>query len=337
MKNFKHHVQVLRSLLRIPTYLLMLMYLAVSFLFGLYEAEGQGITIGMSLEYVLACVVIAAWYINGTALNDYADVEIDQINLKGDTDRPIVSGQASRSEVLRAAVLSMLVALVLSAALSPLLAAIMIGLLLLNAAYSLRPLQISRRGGLAPLLLPLGYIVLPFSLGYFIHHDAASNTWLRLLLAFYLHFIGRIILKDYRDVKGDKAHGKLTFLLRHGTKVVTAVSALAITTSALLMISTLRPLLGDLAYLMLVLVSFGLGCLWQLSQEHIWKRQKPLLSAFGRSMTGTTALVLAGLVGALYDVSHASLTLGGLCIVGIYLRSALQAYGYNQRRLDGKV
>lgn len=43
--------------------------------------------------------------------------------------------------------------------------------------------------------------------------------------ALYLGFIGRILLKDFRDVRGDALFGKRTFLVRHGRRATCAVSA----------------------------------------------------------------------------------------------------------------
>ena len=48
---------------------------------------------------------------------------------------------------------------------------------------------------------------------------------LPLLAALYVGFIGRIILKDFRDLRGDALFGKRTFLVRHGRAWTCHVSA----------------------------------------------------------------------------------------------------------------
>lgn len=314
----------------------MTMYLTLGFLLALGDMQSAEINLLTAFKLFLAAIVMAAWYINGSALNDYSDYEIDRINLKGDKDRPIVSGQASRKEVLQAAMITGSVAIVLSALLSwrHLLAVVV--LLILNVAYSVKPFQISRRGGLAPLILPVGYIVLPFSMGYFLLLPSIGDTLIILTAAYYSHFIGRIILKDYRDVKGDRQHGKLTFLLRRGNLAVCMVSGAAVTLGVVLTLYGLKSIIGDIKYPMVTLLCFGLTCLWQLSKTKSWKEQKPLLSAFGRSMTGITALTITSLVFAIWDfrfLSHAS---AGFLIMLVYLWSSFQAYSYNEMRLKNK-
>jgi 4-hydroxybenzoate polyprenyltransferase len=43
-------------------------------------------------------------------------------------------------------------------------------------------------------------------------------------LGLYFAFIGRLLLKDFRDVKGDQLYGKKTFLLCYGAKITCLVS-----------------------------------------------------------------------------------------------------------------
>ena len=44
---------------------------------------------------------------------------------------------------------------------------VVVGGLAFTAAYSLRPVRISERGVLAPMLLPLAYVAVPYLLGIF--------------------------------------------------------------------------------------------------------------------------------------------------------------------------
>jgi 4-hydroxybenzoate polyprenyltransferase len=57
-----------------------------------------------------------------------------------------------------------------------------------------------------------------------------------LSIGLYLGFIARILLKDFRDVKGDKAFGKVTFRLRYGP-VVTCITSGALWLIALLVVA----------------------------------------------------------------------------------------------------
>ena len=331
MKIF-HYVSVARSLLRVPTYLLLIMYLCVGIFAGIaVTATKPGLTELQALLFKAAvcALIIALWYINGTALNDYADYEIDLINLKGDADRPLVVGTATKPDLLYAAGMCALASTALAFYLGWQSGVIVVSLLLLNISYSIKPFQISRRGGLAPLLLPLGYIVLPLVLGYLLHAKHNSALFSMLLASFYLQFMGRIILKDYRDVVGDKKHGKMTFLLRHGNRVVCAVSAACISASALLLVLHIGHQLHAFKFALISLTAFALVALYQLSEVDSWKLQKPVIAAFGRAMTGVTAAIITGLITSTWTVPAPTMTFMAVVLVVVYTWSAREAFNYN--------
>jgi 4-hydroxybenzoate polyprenyltransferase len=60
------------------------------------------------------------------------------------------------------------------------------------------------------------------------------------MAGFYLLFLSRIILKDFRDRAGDRKFGKLTFLLRYGKKAVLAVSVTALGLGGSLVVASLH-------------------------------------------------------------------------------------------------
>ncbi len=97
--------------------------------------------------------------------------------------------------------------------------------LALNAAYSVPPVRLAGRGALASLLLPLGYVAVPFLVGVLTVQPSVDGRQLALLGGLYVAFIGRIMLKDFRDVRGDELYGKRTFLLRHGRAATCRTSA----------------------------------------------------------------------------------------------------------------
>jgi 4-hydroxybenzoate polyprenyltransferase len=327
-----HYLKVTKSLLRVPTYLLLVMYLFVGIFTGIVAAgtkpSGTHLVL-LLLKAAVCAAAIALWYINGSALNDYADYEIDLVNLKGDADRPLVTGSATRREIISIATLCGVLAVFLCVFLKWQSGVFMVILLLLNISYSIKPFQISRRGGIAPLFLPIGYVALPVYLGcaLSINHWASAATIITIGL--YLQFIGRIILKDYRDVKGDKAHGKMTFLLRHGNKTVCIVSAVSISASCILIIVYFGNYLHAFRYSILALLGFGLMMLQQLSREEKWKKQKPVIAAFGRSMTGITAAIICGLVTTIWFVPPLTLLFMAIILALVYVWSAQEAFHYN--------
>lgn len=334
----QHYAKISRSLLRVPTYLLLCLYLLIGFLGGVYVHLGTTDSLQLIptvLSFLGLVLVMAFWYMNGTALNDYADYEIDLINLKGDKDRPLVTGIASREELANLAVAYAICAIGLAAAVSWGHALLVTILFLLNHSYSIKPLQLSRRGGIAPLLLPLGYIALPFLLGWGLTGwDMTRTSWL-LLAGLYLQFIGRIILKDYRDVKGDAAHGKRTFLLRHGNRTVCVVSASAIVASCVVLLASLP--LGMLGVAVVFFTAYAVSMLYQLSQTITWPKQKPILAAFGRAMTGVAVALIIALLSYVWAFSTQEVQIITIVLIGVYLWSAQQAYQYNARRLSPKA
>lgn len=278
-------------------------------------------------KIVIGFFVIAFWYMNGTALNDYEDYEIDQVNLKGDRFRPLVTGLSSKGELLLAAKIYAACTVIFAFLLSWQQAALCMVLLALNYVYSVKPFQVSRRGGLAPLLLPLGYVVLTFATGYGLSGWGYTIEAFIILVALYIHFLSRIILKDYRDVKGDKKFGKITYLIKHGNRKVCLISASSAVVSSVTFINVLDA--GYFLFPIIVLTSYAVSMLFNLSMANTWKLQKPLLAAFGRAMTGVTVSFLMAVASFVWDFSRLDNIIIAFAISLIYTWSALQAYNHN--------
>ncbi len=97
-------------------------------------------------------------------------------------------------------------------------------MIVIDYVYSLRPIRVSDRGIAAQYLLAFAYTYFPLSLGYWSSAANYSFPWL-LSFGIFSSFIARLLLKDFRDVRGDRQYGKKTFLLRHGPKITTLTSA----------------------------------------------------------------------------------------------------------------
>ena len=91
-------IKTIWALLRPQTYLLLIIYVIFGFTYGLVIKDNVNYQVDTNqiINLILVCVALAAWYVNGTALNDFADYEIDKINLKGNKQRPLLVGLASR-------------------------------------------------------------------------------------------------------------------------------------------------------------------------------------------------------------------------------------------------
>jgi 4-hydroxybenzoate polyprenyltransferase len=182
--------------------------------------------------------VVTAFVVYAVCLNDLADLEIDRVNLPGDRRRPLVTHAAAARDVrLMAAGAAVVTA---SAAATQGFASLVLGVagLAVATAYSLPPFRLSRRGVVAPLVLPALFVGLPFAMGV-LAGRALHAADLALLAALYVGFVGRIVLKDFRDVVGDRLFGKRTFLVRHGRRTTCVLSASCWAVgSALLVVAT---------------------------------------------------------------------------------------------------
>lgn len=286
----------------------------------------------------VSVLLLAAWYVNAAALNDYADFAIDKVNLSGDKHRPLVSGLANKSDLLAVAVFSILLAIASAIWLSDLTAWLSVVLLLFNVAYSFKPLQISRRGGVAILCLPFCYTVLPLTLGFLLVDDWRFDTerfW--LYAGMYSHFIARIILKDYRDVEGDSLHGKRTFLLRHSSRTVCVLSGIALATNTCIFLVVFDVYLDVFSYPIVFLSAFAARMLVSLSQVDDWLWQKTYLSVFGRTMTGITVSLMLAFISYVWQASVFLQIVLALAVGLIYFVSAREAGLYNLHRLTANT
>ncbi len=243
-------------------------------------------------RFLAVLAVVAGWFVNATALNDLADEQIDRVNLAGARGRPLISGDATRNEVLALGSACGVAAVLIAMAIDPRAAAVVAIGLGLNAAYSLPAVGLSGRGALTALLLPLGYTAVPFLIGAFSAGAAVGGQELLLLGAMYVAFIGRIVLKDFRDERGDAMFAKRTLLVRYGpTWTCIASASCWIMGTALLIVALPSDpaLLGAfVAYLACAL--HGLRRL-RLSREYV--SQQVLVGSIARIGGGMALTLLA--------------------------------------------
>jgi 4-hydroxybenzoate polyprenyltransferase len=211
------------------TYLRLVLLLArpaVVMLLSLYAAIGvaRAGEIGyLALGTVL--VVVLGFLLFSVAVNDLADAAIDRVNLAGDRRRPLVIGAASRTDMTLLAFVAAACSLVTAAWLGiVVLITTAIGLAI-SYGYSVRPIRLADRGSVAALMLPACYVAVPYLDGVLAAGGAVTADDLLLLAGLYVGFIGRILLKDFRDLRGDALFGKRTFLVRHGRAVTCRFSA----------------------------------------------------------------------------------------------------------------
>lgn len=271
-----------------------LQYFVAIELVAFTQNQSIGTVISGKVTYVfIGLFSLACWYINATSINDLADFEIDKINLKKELDRPLVNNQSNAGSLVIIAILSAVLALLMLLIVSWQSSVLFLSLILLNYIYSVPPIRVSYRGLLAPALLPIGYVVLPFLLGIMMVAGSYNTITVLVLSGLYMLFFSRVLLKDFRDVKGDKKFGKLTFLLRHSVKVVTATSAFACTLGVgLLSYFVIKYINMSWAVVaMLFLLGVSLAFYDELSKTQKWSQQKTILPSIGRLISAQTILL----------------------------------------------
>jgi 4-hydroxybenzoate polyprenyltransferase len=199
---------------------------ALVLLLGSYASIGlaqRGLA-GDAPRALASLVVTIGYLLVSVVLNDLADADVDRVNLPGDRRRPLASGFVPRDLAVVAAVGGVL-AVGAAAALGWQVVAVLVVGTLVGAAYSLPPLRLSARGAVASLVLPLNVVGVPYLVGLLAGGGRVGRDDVVLLAGLYAAVIGRLLLKDFRDVRGDAMLGKRTFLVRHGRVVTCRVSA----------------------------------------------------------------------------------------------------------------
>ncbi|MEY9875349.1 4-hydroxybenzoate polyprenyltransferase [Streptacidiphilus sp. MAP12-33] len=234
--DLRTRLRLLLALSRPPVFVL----LAVYALLGLTGA-------GHGEDHLLVArvlVPVAAFLLFSVAVNDLADERIDRVNLPGDPSRPLVfGGQASdggagfRRELGVVAAVAAVVALGSAATLGVGAGLLLAAGLAVSAAYSLPPFRLASRGAVAAVILPACYVAVPYFVGRLAAHPGDGLGGPLLPAGLYVGFIGRILLKDFRDVRGDALFGKRTFLVRHGRVATCQFSALCWTGGAVLLLA----------------------------------------------------------------------------------------------------
>lgn len=305
-------------LLTRPAVILLLMMFAAT---GLAQA-GRG---SSPLLLAVVLVTVAAFLLYSVAWNDLADEAIDRVNLPG--KRPLTTGAATRSEFVVIGLVAGVVALAASASLGwPVLIVTAAGLTV-SACYSLRPVRLADRGAVASMVLPACYVAVPYLVGVLAARPRLTVPDISLAGGLYLGFIGRILLKDFRDVRGDALFGKRTFLIRHGRRATCAVSSVCFVAGNCAVLVTVQHVTALLVVIEAAFLAGVLAALRALAKGPALRQEEALISAIAILGRGMVLLVLAHLSMLAAHWSRLSydgvLVLLGLCILGQAARMAL--------------
>lgn len=321
----KFWADIAYRMLRLRTVLVMITFEAIG-----YEAVKP--TGNLSVKFYLATIMLGTLYMSATCFNDVADEEVDKVNLANDVSRPLVTTNTSSSQLKALGVIALVVASLSAVIISPGYLLLVLAGILLSVLYSLPPVQISYRGFLAAIWLPFSYVVLPFMSGALIQGQLTRFS-IYVLCAMYICFIGRILLKDFRDYEGDKKFGKLNFLVRHGPQKTCIASGAAWIVGDIFFSVTLAstfPLLAIIIQPMILAVLYGL---YLLSNEKQYSRKLLEVLFIGRVGNAIALALLAALTLQAYHYSQAQKNFTVLAVgvfmaftaIGLWRDSALKS------------
>ncbi len=279
---------ILFTLLRYRVALMLLIF----FLFGLVTHTHN---LEFDVRYILAALSLSFSYIAATSINDIVDVKVDMINHPKGLERPLISGQATRKDMLLGHIVACILALSCALLIGGNAILIIAVSLLVNYLYSVPPFQISYKTYFAPLLLAIAYVFIPYWLGVDIALSKFGESDIILLGILLLLFCGRIVLKDFRDREGDKKYGKPTLILTHGKVATILISAVFVFLGNIL----LYFYINNRNYLYLLFLEFFfLGIYYQLYR--LWKaigvKEELLVIGLGAKVANGLLLTLLGLV-----------------------------------------
>lgn len=324
MKQARVVVAMLRY--RVASLLLPFLLLAPAF----HMQLGQ-----FSWRYMAAIVALFASYIVATCLNDVFDLDVDRINHPGARDRPLVTGEARPRQLIVVALAAAGVALVAGAAVGVGAVTLVAVSLLLNVAYSVPPVRLCSRPLAAPLVLAFAYVVLPYGIGLAAAGLRPHALDVRVMACFVVLFVGRMLLKDFRDRVGDAAFGKRTFLLAYGKPATLGLTLFCVLAGDALLLTVLPANV----VLILAVEGYFAGVGFQLYR--LWIAADPLAErmaiALGARMGNAVVLTLLGFLLltasgaaaaelAVFVIAIAAVFWFGFAYVSLKPQEALAAY-----------
>lgn len=286
-------------------------------LFALLGAAWHGGLTEIGWPVISVVLALASSYVCATSVNDIADREIDRINHPKDEGRPLVAGTAEVRDLWALFGVSGVLAVVLPLAVSPLATGIMALSVVIGVLYSLPPVELSHRTFLAPLTLAVAYVGVPYWAGVTAVGENLGMSDLLSMSALYLLFVGRIVLKDFRDRPGDAAYGKPTFLLKYGKRATCLLSIGAVCAGDATLIVALMGQWWLVALLQLYVVGVALMLL-RLHRTSDLKSEQLAIGVGARMGNGLLTTLLGVLVLANSGADQITQTAFGLALTAIY-------------------
>jgi 4-hydroxybenzoate polyprenyltransferase len=303
-------------------------------LFMLLGAVWNGGLATIDTPIFLMVLALASSYVSATSVNDISDREIDRINHPGDKGRPLVTGTAGTRDLWTLFGVSSVLAVVISLAVGPAAAGIMLLSVAIGVGYSLPPARLSYTTFLAPLALAVAYVGIPYWVGVVVAGERLRMSDLPLLAALYLLFAGRIILKDFRDREGDALYGKPTFLLRYGKRATCLASLCAVCAGDTFLIVSL----ADRLWLAGVLQVYVMGVVIMLHRLYLSDNRKDEQLSIGvgaRMGNGLLTTLLGCLILANQGATWITQAVFGLALTALYVLNFIRFLRHPERASIG--
>jgi 4-hydroxybenzoate polyprenyltransferase len=188
------------------------------FTIGFFFKGGHVIT----WNYFIGIITIMFLFAFATIQNDIEDINIDKINAP---NKAISSGKLDLKEASIVNTIILVIILLLGLYNFPHNLFFIISALSLTWLYNKPPFYLSRKPFSSMFVMAVMYSSLPFWYGYSLYYSFTfTNYLLYLILFWFLIRISVSILKDFKDVEGDKLYNKRTFYLAFGEKYTALVS-----------------------------------------------------------------------------------------------------------------
>jgi 4-hydroxybenzoate polyprenyltransferase len=197
---------------------------ATTFSIGYFWTSSKAI----GLDYWAGIIILVLLHSLATIQNDLEDIVIDRANKRSGAliNHTITPAQARKGMfILWAAAIFM--ALIAPQATTHLL--VVSVLLLLAWTYNRPPLLLSRKPISSVIVMALSYGLAPLAYGFIVSSHRVPSYMVLLFIFWFILRVSTVILKDYKDAHGDKAHNKRTFYLRYGADATARVSVIAAT------------------------------------------------------------------------------------------------------------
>lgn len=211
--------------------------------------------LGMNVAVlILGFILFVAMYGIVAIQNDLSDYEADKIN--GRRDIPYARGVLTESQLIKTmfalSIIATITGLILNASVLIWVAAY----IMLGYIYS-GPLNIKSRGMLASLLLGICYGALPWIIAGSVTGQLNDMSLLGMAFISFVFSSGIIVLKDFKDIKGDRATNKRTLLVRSGASFVRAYY-LILTSVAYVLLACYPYLVNESTLLAVGAIIFGI-------------------------------------------------------------------------------